>query len=211
MRDVLATQNGSRVASYDYDPYGNASQSSGRVSTDFRYAKLFADQQDGLFSATYRAYDPTSARWLWKDPIEEQGGINLYQYASANPITFVDPLGLFEVFGYVGMSIEGRKRLGFQPGATVIPLLIDYNSESGISTGQIGAVGVTSPLKLVAIYSGVEILDGHRECITFYEFSLRELASCYPKVNKLLKASPFPALSSTSRCVEDERAIRSLL
>jgi hypothetical protein len=48
-----------------------------------------------LISSQARAgYDPTIGRWLNRDPIGEDGGINLYQYASNNPTRFVDPLGL---------------------------------------------------------------------------------------------------------------------
>jgi RHS repeat-associated protein len=94
VRDVLATQNGSRVAEFDYDPYGNPSQSNGRVSTDFRYAELFYDQQDGLYLTHHRPYDPVVGRWLNRDPSGENSGVNLYAYVHANPTNGVDPVGL---------------------------------------------------------------------------------------------------------------------
>jgi RHS repeat-associated protein len=97
VRDVVATQNGSRVASFDYDPYGNSSQSNGRVATDFRYAGMFYDQQDGLYLTQYRAYDPRVAKWLGRDPIQENGGINLYGYSTENPINNLDPAGLADL------------------------------------------------------------------------------------------------------------------
>ena len=34
------------------------------------------------------------AFWLSRDPIAENGGINLYQYVGNNPVNFIDPLGL---------------------------------------------------------------------------------------------------------------------
>jgi RHS repeat-associated protein len=94
VRDVLAAQNGTRVASFDYDPYGNTTQTQGRVSTDFRYAGMFYHQASGLYLTEHRAYDPKAGRWLSRDPIREQGGANLYGYVEGNPIAFVDPLGL---------------------------------------------------------------------------------------------------------------------
>ncbi len=39
-------------------------------------------------------YDPYVGRWLSRDPIEEQGGLNLYDYCLNDPIDFNDPLGL---------------------------------------------------------------------------------------------------------------------
>jgi len=40
-------------------------------------------------------YDPSLGRWLNRDPIEEQGGINVYGYVGNAPSDAVDPFGLF--------------------------------------------------------------------------------------------------------------------
>jgi len=44
--------------------------------------------------ATYRAYDPDLGRWLSRDPIAENGGVNLYAYVDGQPNGRVDPQGL---------------------------------------------------------------------------------------------------------------------
>jgi RHS repeat-associated protein len=49
----------------------------------------FCDEVSGL-----RYYNPTQGRWLSKDPIEEQGGLNIYGYVGNRPVSFIDPLGL---------------------------------------------------------------------------------------------------------------------
>lgn len=41
----------------------------------------------------YRHYHPQIGRWLSRDPIEEEGGINLYGFVGNNAITEVDTLG----------------------------------------------------------------------------------------------------------------------
>ncbi|MEK7893027.1 RHS repeat-associated core domain-containing protein, partial [Burkholderia contaminans] len=41
----------------------------------------------------YRYYDPSSGRFISKDPIGLAGGINVYQYAP-NPLGWIDPIGL---------------------------------------------------------------------------------------------------------------------
>ena len=50
--------------------------------SDIGYAGYFYHGVSGLEFALYRAYDPTHARWLNRDPIGEVGGFNLYAYAS---------------------------------------------------------------------------------------------------------------------------------
>ena len=47
-----------------------------------------------LYRCGLRHYDPTTGRWLTRDPIGYDGGANLYGYVSGNPIMDVDPLGL---------------------------------------------------------------------------------------------------------------------
>ncbi len=42
----------------------------------------------------YRLYNPSTGRWLSRDPIEEAGGMNLYGMVGNNPISFYDILGL---------------------------------------------------------------------------------------------------------------------
>ena len=44
-----------------------------------------------------RAYDPNSGRWLSRDPLGEEAGINLYGYVQNDPINEYDPFGLDDI------------------------------------------------------------------------------------------------------------------
>jgi RHS repeat-associated protein len=94
VRDVLAGRTDHPAASFDYDPYGNPTRTKGLISTDFRYAGMFYEQNSGLYLTQYRPYDSRSGRWLSRDPIGESGGVNLYGYVGENPVTYTDSLGL---------------------------------------------------------------------------------------------------------------------
>jgi len=45
-----------------------------------------------------RYYDPTTGRFLQRDPIGVKGGLNVYLYVQNSPASAVDPLGLFNWF-----------------------------------------------------------------------------------------------------------------
>lgn len=95
VRDVLDGTTGTRVASYDFTPYGATSRSSVTNGTDYQYAGLFYHPASGLNFATLRAMDGGTGRWINRDPIRESAGTNLYAYGS-NPVNGLDPSGLFE-------------------------------------------------------------------------------------------------------------------
>jgi len=54
----------------------------------------YRDNETGLVLFGYRYYDGGLGSWLTRDPIREEGGINLYSYVQGNPPNSVDPSGL---------------------------------------------------------------------------------------------------------------------
>ena len=99
IREVI-NSNGTTVESrYDYSPYGNVTKITGTgEESDFRYTGHFYHGTSGLHLTLYRAYDSGLGRWLSRDPIEEDGGLNLYGYVFNNPVNYWDPLGLRVLF-----------------------------------------------------------------------------------------------------------------
>jgi RHS repeat-associated protein len=52
----------------------------------------------------YRWYDPVTGRWPSRDPIEEEGGLNLYGFGGNDGIFYWDLLGLEALKGYMPWS-----------------------------------------------------------------------------------------------------------
>jgi RHS repeat-associated protein len=54
----------------------------------------YQDAETGLVLFGQRYYDPALGSWLTRDPIAEDGGINLYSYVRGNPTNDADSSGL---------------------------------------------------------------------------------------------------------------------
>ncbi len=89
----LVDATGAIRAQYEYDPYGNQVKISGDLDSDFTWAGYFHHAASGLDLALLRAYSPSLGRWLNRDPINMEGGLNLYGYAGGNPVNTTDPTG----------------------------------------------------------------------------------------------------------------------
>jgi RHS repeat-associated protein len=60
----------------------------------FRFSSEYFDDESGLVYYNFRYYSPELGRWLSRDPIEEQGGLNLYAMVRNDAINTFDVLGL---------------------------------------------------------------------------------------------------------------------
>ncbi len=82
------------TASVQYDAFGNVTSSSGTWSGPFAYGGPYGYQSDsdsGLKLLGHRYYDPSTGRFLTRDPVKD--GRNWYSYCGASPLTRSDPSG----------------------------------------------------------------------------------------------------------------------
>jgi len=93
----ITNTSGAVTNSYLYTGYGVPVTSSGTDYNPHRYGGkvgYYSDGPLGLILATQRWYSPHLMRWMGRDPIEYEGGENLYAYVSGNPLRWSDPSGL---------------------------------------------------------------------------------------------------------------------
>ncbi len=85
---------------YDYTPFGvpvgNAGSAKRFMFSSEEWFPTRSALNYDLLLYLYRAYSPALARFLTRDPIAEQGGVNLYCFVANNPVTNWDALGLIE-------------------------------------------------------------------------------------------------------------------
>jgi RHS repeat-associated protein len=101
IREVMGA-NGTVVSSSCYDAWGVRTTVGAQDAASFGFTGHMEHKELGLVFTLYRAYDPATGRWLSRDPIGEEGGINLYGYVGNDPVNLWDPWGLFKWYGNWG-------------------------------------------------------------------------------------------------------------
>lgn len=96
VRFVLSS-NGTLLARYAYDPYGNIRSKEGTTNSAFTFAGEQFDPETSLTFLRARYYDPSTGTFLSRDPV--LGPLNTpiehgeYLYARNNPVNLSDPSG----------------------------------------------------------------------------------------------------------------------
>lgn len=98
-RRITRPSDNAIVWRWDSDPFGtmpaNENPSGfGVFNYNLRSPGQYYDPETGLHYNYFRDYDPATGRYVQSDPIGLGGGLNTYAYVLANPISFIDPLGL---------------------------------------------------------------------------------------------------------------------
>ncbi len=96
-------------AHYDYAPFGATTRTHSDSSASFdivtlnpfRFSSEYYDSELDLVYYNYRHYSPSLGRFLSRDPIEEQGGLNLYAFVGNLPTTKWDILGMATIFATI--------------------------------------------------------------------------------------------------------------
>ncbi len=117
------------------------------VQPNYAYAGLHRHQTSGLYLATYRAYDPATARWIKRDPIKEAGGLNIYAYVLGNPIGYRDRIGNGPVTAIVGAAMGAA--VGYATGGVWGAVV------GGVAGGVVGVVAPWASGEAAALASGM--------------------------------------------------------
>lgn len=91
---LVVNASGTIVETIDYDEFGSVTSDSAPGTIPFGFAGGLYDPDTKLVRFGARDYDPSMGRWTAKDPLRFKGGqLNLYVYASNDPVNLTDPTG----------------------------------------------------------------------------------------------------------------------
>ncbi|MEI6566156.1 MAG: RHS repeat-associated core domain-containing protein [Verrucomicrobiota bacterium] len=95
---LVNAADGTDSARYEYGPFGEVIRATGPMdkANPIRFSTQYTDDETDLVCYLHRYYNPSTGRWLSKDPIDEAGGLNLYGFVGNNGINSFDPFGLLD-------------------------------------------------------------------------------------------------------------------
>ena len=109
---AYVSETGAVVAEYEYDAFGNTITQSGSLADTFRHR--FSTKPWiaalGVYDYGERLYSPELRRWLSRDPLEEDGGVNLYAMCGNDPVDAYDELELWTATAESAGQSRGRRR-----------------------------------------------------------------------------------------------------
>ena len=93
MKVVLSYETAS---GHSYGPFGELVSEIGTYAGDntYKFSTKPQDTETGYYYYGHRYLDNVLGKWLNRDPVEENGGTNLYAFVTNNSIIYIDPLGL---------------------------------------------------------------------------------------------------------------------
>lgn len=144
------------------------------------YPGQYYDAESGLWYNWNRYYDPMLGRYLQSDPAGPNGRLNMYNYADGNPLSKIDPLGLwvFSFEGYWGYGgglsigykngtweVLGRFGLGVGLGVSVEPFGGPSKHSKSCGRGLIarssGKAGIGAGVGLGGVQIGANVMSGN--------------------------------------------------
>jgi RHS repeat-associated protein len=171
-------KNGNIVWAATYEAFGRvtivtptATTNQPTITSNLRLPGQYEDQETGLYYNWYRFYDPNTGRYISKDPIGLEGGINTYLYGESNPVNLTDPTGenpaairLIIAGALAGARAAIKKCLG-NPACKCRAIYASYKIMCGIGcngttcpivTAQVAAAALCFQLRTLYISSGCD-------------------------------------------------------
>ncbi|CAK7039270.1 RHS repeat domain-containing protein [Saezia sanguinis] len=78
-----------------------------QITMNLRFPGQYFDQETGIHYNYFRDYSPQIGRYIQRDPIGLNAGVNVYSYVLNTPLKFYDPEGKLNPAAVVGWGISG--------------------------------------------------------------------------------------------------------
>jgi RHS repeat-associated protein len=137
---LLDSSDGSVAAAYEYTPFGGLISSEGDYAdvNPFRFSTKYLDMDMNMYDYGYRFYSLEIGRWLSRDPIAEDGGLNLYAFVGNAPVNMIDLFGL----DAVAILWQSNDDANFEAAALSKQKELEDKGDSVFVASYLGTIGV---------------------------------------------------------------------
>jgi RHS repeat-associated protein len=93
---LIDASTGTSSGQFEYGPFGETIRltPNSNNQSPFRFSTKYTDDESDFLYYGFRYYNPSSGRWLSRDPSEELGGLDLYAFADNSAVNAIDNSGL---------------------------------------------------------------------------------------------------------------------
>ena len=147
--------------SYEYGSFGELLSSVEAAPLPLRFSTKYWDAETSLYYYGYRYYDAANGRWINRDPIGEEGGLNIYGMCFNDAINYYDYLGWDpqpQDNKGTGSGIGDRKSFIF-PAHSMGMTTDEYNAITNISDDIIESRAVRRTLSTAKFVGEIVIPD----------------------------------------------------
>ena len=195
-KNIIQVRNatGNVTDSYVYDPFGKVTHN-GSSENPFRFSSEFFDDETELVYYNYRYYMQNLGRWLNRDPIDEDGGVNLYLLGNNNSIILYD---------YVGFTPQGSIFFSKYPNYKKFPTRNDVWDYIGGTVKELlyGENTCAARISVALILSNEPISKGKRQFYNTLKRSETGIKGNYITSAKKMAAYLSYAWGQSSKCSE---------
>lgn len=143
LRFIVDATSALTIASWSYSPNGLQKNLFGDLpSHEYDGYAGLRNHESGLLLALFRVYNSDLGRWLNRDPIEENGGLNVYNYVQNDFLGLTDPSGLYAKRNCKSVSLNLGVPTSFKDIAKKIKSIPklgvfgDLNASGGVNYGE---------------------------------------------------------------------------
>jgi RHS repeat-associated protein len=167
---TLTDSTGTVTDTYDYDAWGNTTNTVGSTTNAYLYRGEQLDPDLGLYYLRARYFNPVTGRFLTRDPYEPCGcstcgcscgrdpsALHKYMYGAANPVNRIDPSGR-----------DTAVETALLAGAVSLPLaagLVRYEQQSHALANLSVAVGDLTVAAAVAVGRTTDEVRKYVKCL----------------------------------------------
>ena len=151
---MMSDEEGKIVWQAEYTPFGKATLLVAEQSLNLRFAGQYEDAETGTHYNYLRDYNPDTGRYLTSDPMGLLAGLNTYSYVANNPLSSIDPLGLFVDTTTVTTAARIGGWLVALGGSAVAAVAGTVTAPVWIAGGVV--VGITAAAVAVYYYNGYD-------------------------------------------------------